>query len=176
MATDIQKNALCYGQKFGHDFDVIGGKCSKCGIQQGELNGGLQKIEYFIKKPEHGLHSERHALAKEISDFCGEPKKFGMYLGIIKNIGLPRAYKIFAELKQAKKIETPGKLFLYLSAYKPRTFSGQDATHQESNNPEKVRGKKPVKEKNNNLPQNGNRKRTQKNTSQKIKKRRKDNA
>jgi hypothetical protein len=77
------------------------------------------KIEYFIKKPEKGIHTEMHALAKEISEFCGEPKKFAMYLGIIKNMGLPRAYKIFAELRQAKEIETPGKLFLYLSSYRP---------------------------------------------------------
>ena len=100
------------------------------------------KIEYFIKKPAKGIHSEMHALAKEISEFCGEPKKFGMYLGIIKNIGLSRAYRIFAEMRQAKEIKTPGKLFLYLTKYKPRTFSVQDATHQESNSPEKVRGKK----------------------------------
>lgn len=76
------------------------------------------KIEYFVKKPTKGIHSEMHALAKEISEFCGEPRKFGMYLGVIKNIGLSRAYQVFAELKQAKVIETPGKLFLYLSAYK----------------------------------------------------------
>ena len=44
------------------------------------------KIEYFVKKPAKGIHSEMHALAKEISEFCGEPKKFGMYLGIIKNV------------------------------------------------------------------------------------------
>lgn len=80
----------------------------------------LQKIEYFVKKPEQGMHSEMHALAKEISEYCGEPKKFGMYLGIIKNIGLPRTYQIFAEMKQGKDIKTPGKLFLYLSAYKKK--------------------------------------------------------
>lgn len=74
------------------------------------------KIEYFVKKPERGMHSEMHALAKEISEFCGEPKKFGMYLGVIKNMGLSRTYQIFAEMKQAKNIKTPGKLFLYLSA------------------------------------------------------------
>jgi hypothetical protein len=41
-----------------------------------------------------------------------------MYLGIIKNIGLPRAYKIFAEIKQSKSVKDKGKLFLYLSSYK----------------------------------------------------------
>ncbi|MEK7153984.1 MAG: hypothetical protein AAB792_00305 [Patescibacteria group bacterium] len=80
------------------------------------MSGQFQKIEYFVKKPEKGIHTEMHALAKEISEFCGEPEKFAMYLGIIKNVGLPRAYRIFAELRQAKEIETPGKLFLYLSS------------------------------------------------------------
>lgn len=80
--------------------------------------GELQKIQFFKKNPEKGIHSEIHALAKEISEFCGEPKKFGMYLGIIKNIGLPRAYKIFSEMRQSKEVKTPGKLFLYLSSYK----------------------------------------------------------
>jgi hypothetical protein len=104
----------------------------------------LTKIEYFVKKPAKGIHSEKHALAKEISEFCGEPKKFGMYLGIIKNIGLPRAYNILADMRQAKKIETPGKLFLYLASSKK--------------------------------PKNGNRERTGKNTPEKTKTRRKNNA
>lgn len=78
------------------------------------------KIEYFIKEPARGIHSEKHALAKEISEYCSEPKKFAMYLGVIKNIGLPRAYKIFAEIRQSKNIKDRGKLFLYLSSYKPK--------------------------------------------------------
>lgn len=78
----------------------------------------LEKIEYFVKKPAKGIYSEMHALAKEISEYCGEPQKFGMYLGIIKNIGLRDAYVVFSTIKQGSKIETPGKLFLYLSAHK----------------------------------------------------------
>ena len=91
------------------------------------------------------MHSEMHALAKEISEYCGEPKKFGMYLGVIKNMGLSRAYQIFAEMKQGKNIKTPGKLFLYLSAYK------------------KVPAVKPKPK-----SRNGNRKRTRKNTPKKT--------
>ncbi len=125
MAYDINKDMIsatkigvpCLGKKVGHNFPVAGGKCTQCGVNQDELGRQFQKIEYFVKKPEKGIHTEMHALAKEISEFCGEPKKFAMYLGIIKNIGLPRAYGIFAELRQTKEIETPGKLFLYLSSY-----------------------------------------------------------
>lgn len=96
----------------------------------------INKIEYFIKKPEKGLHSETHALAKEISEYCCEPKKFGMYLGVIKNIGLPRAYQIFAEMRQAKEIKTPGKLFLYLSAYKKPGLEKIKKNKKASPNPE----------------------------------------
>ena len=120
---------------------------------QNEQNKLPTKIEYFVKKPTKGIHSEIHALAKEISEFCGEPKKFGMYLGVIKNMGLSRAYQIFAKLKQAKEIKTPGKLFLYLSTYR-----------------KKPNGKTKRKNK------NGNRKRTGKNTPEKIKRSQGDNA
>src|SRR3989344_8950174 len=105
----------------------------------------LTKIEYFVKKPEHGMHSEAHALAKEISEFCGEPKKFGMYLGIIKNMGLPRAYQVFAELKQGKEVKTPGKLFLYLSAYKPRKLTRGQETMDNGKKSKKYQKKKRVR-------------------------------
>jgi hypothetical protein len=83
-------------------------------------NDKLTKIEYFVKKPAKGIHSEAHALTKELSEYCGEPKKFAMYLGIIKNIGLKNAYKIFAEIRQAEKVDNKGKLFLYLSSKKAK--------------------------------------------------------
>jgi hypothetical protein len=46
------------------------------------------------------LHSEEHLIAAEISEYCGEPKKFARYLGVIKRIGKHKAYQIFSELKQ----------------------------------------------------------------------------
>lgn len=70
-------------------------------------------------KPERGIHSPLHALAKEISEYCDEPKEFAMYLGIVKNIGLRKAYSIFSEIKHSPKVATRGKLFLYKSKYKP---------------------------------------------------------
>ena len=81
-----------------------------------KISKELQKFKE--KKPERGIHSEMHALAKEISEYCGEPKKFAMYLGIIKNIGLRRAYPIFSKIKQSKNIKNPGKIFVYESIYK----------------------------------------------------------
>lgn len=80
-----------------------------------------------IKKPVRGIHSEAHALAKEISEYCHEPKKFAMYLGIIKRMGLSRAYQVFAELKRSPDVKTPGKLFFWKARFKKqksRTVAG----------------------------------------------------
>lgn len=74
------------------------------------------------KKPERGIHSAKHALAKEISEYCHEPKEFAMYLGIIKNIGLRKAFSIFAEIKKSPKVGERGKLFVYKSAFKEKTL------------------------------------------------------
>ena len=83
------------------------------------MEPAIKKVEFqsIIKRPQRGLHSAKHLLAKEISEYCREPEQFAMYLGIIKNIGLARAHQIFAEMKQSRRVKTPGKLFLYLSAY-----------------------------------------------------------
>ncbi len=148
MAPATKKEALCFGKKTGHNFPVAGGKRTQCGIGQDELSGQFQKIEYFVKKPEKGIYTERHALAKEISEFCGEPKRFAMYLGVIKNIGLPRAYKIFAELRQAKEVETPGKLFLYLSSYLPAQAGQPASPTQTGKKPAKKKAKKKKKKRN----------------------------
>ncbi|OHB17139.1 MAG: hypothetical protein A2913_02130 [Parcubacteria group bacterium RIFCSPLOWO2_01_FULL_40_65] len=83
------------------------------------INKELAKIKE--KKPERGIHGPMHALAKEISEYAGEPKKFGMYLGIVKNIGLKKAYQIFSKIKQSKDVKTPGKLFVYESSYSKKT-------------------------------------------------------
>jgi len=69
-------------------------------------------------KPVRGIHSEIHALAKDISEYCGEPEKFALYLGIIKRIGKDRAYRIFSEIKQSKDIESKAKIFMYMSSQK----------------------------------------------------------
>ncbi len=120
----MNKKASCYNHKFGHNFPVTEGNCTKCGINQNELSIKFKKVavEYKLLEPEKGMHSEMHALAKDISEKFGEPKKFIMYLGIIKNIGIKKAYAIFSEIKQSPKVETPGRLFVYKSKYKDGTY------------------------------------------------------
>jgi len=83
-----------------------------------------QKADKLLKrnKPERGIHGPLHALAKEISEYCGEPKEFAMYLGVVKNIGLSKAFRIFSEIKHSPdaRIADRGKLFLYKSKYKAK--------------------------------------------------------
>lgn len=79
---------------------------------------GKELAKIKEKRAERGIHGPIHALAKEISETFGESKKFAMYLGIIKNIGLRRSYRIFSKIKQSKNIKNPGKIFVYESTYK----------------------------------------------------------
>jgi hypothetical protein len=115
------------------------------------ISGGLTKIAKELEKikrikPERGIHGPMHALAKEISETFGEPNKFAMYLGIIKNIGLRQAYQIFSKIKQSENVKTPGKLFVYMS-------SQSESKYKHSPSPRLRRTK-----------ENGNRKKTKRNT------------
>jgi len=127
-------DAACKGKKFGHNFPVPGGRCLNCGISQNELSGKAkpEKLKETLSqslKPVRGIHSAIHALAKDISEYCKEPKKFALYLGIIKRIGKNRAYQIFSEIKQSKTIKSRAKIFMYLSKDKK--------SKNDSNNPKR---------------------------------------
>ncbi len=68
------------------------------------------------RDPNYTMHSELHALAKDISEYCGEPKKFGMYLGAIKRIGTARAYELFSILKDPRtKARDLGRWFMFMT-------------------------------------------------------------
>ena len=58
------------------------------------------------------LHSEGHYWADVISAAFGERRRFAMYLGVIKRIGIKEAQRIFSEIKQANA-KSPGKLFVW---------------------------------------------------------------
>ncbi|KKR49202.1 MAG: hypothetical protein UT86_C0001G0174 [Candidatus Magasanikbacteria bacterium GW2011_GWC2_40_17] len=79
---------------------------------------GIQKIiKQKLSAENKQIHSPLQYWADIISQSFGERKKFGMYLGIIKRIGLEEAKKIFAEIKQSN-VQNPGKLFLWKSKQK----------------------------------------------------------
>lgn len=108
------------------------------------ISEGLSRIHNELakvkaKKPAWGIHGPIHALAKEVSEYTGEPKKFAMYLGIIKNIGLRKAYRIFSKIKQSKNVKTPGKLFVYESRMKQDSERVRGFIRDESSNSKKAR-------------------------------------
>jgi hypothetical protein len=59
------------------------------------------------------LHSDAHILAEEISTYCREPKRFALYLGVIKRIGTSRARAILRHIKENQwTIKNPARYFL----------------------------------------------------------------
>ncbi len=65
------------------------------------LQGIAKIIKAKLPEKNKNIHSEAHYLADEISTYFNERKKFAMYLGAIKRIGLLEAKQIFSEVKQA---------------------------------------------------------------------------
>ncbi len=89
----------------------------------------MDKISKIIKdtgitqpKQNKNIHSELHYWTDIISSAFGEKNKFGMYLGIIKRIGVGRARQIFAEIQESK-IKNPGRLFVWKS--NPKNFANE---------------------------------------------------
>lgn len=106
--------AACQGQKFGHDFPYPGAKCLKCGVSQALLSqqAVLRRPVLKIKPPKKTLHSKDHLLADELTKYFREPKRFAMFLGIIKRIGFSTALRLFSEVKE-EKARDPKKLFMW---------------------------------------------------------------
>ncbi len=80
----------------------------------------MDGISHLLKKTKtqqkqnKNIHSEIHYWADIISSHFGEKKMFGMYLGVIKRIGVDHAQQIFAQLKDSK-VDNPGRLFIWKS-------------------------------------------------------------
>jgi len=82
---------------------------------------GIKKILNKTTLEENkNIHSELHYWTDTISTAFGERKKFGMYLGIIKRIGVEEAKRIFSEIKDSHA-SSPGKLFLWKASQKNLT-------------------------------------------------------
>lgn len=73
--------------------------------------------------PNKKLHSEAHVLADEICTAFGEKKRFAMYLGVIKRVGVGTARRVFSQLKQDDNADNRGKLFMYLCRKEPQAPS-----------------------------------------------------
>lgn len=83
------------------------------------LEGVKNIIRKRTQRKNQNIHSEAHYWADIISSTFGERKKFAMYLGIIRRVGVKSAQKIFAEIKDSSA-KSPGKLFVWKAARKNR--------------------------------------------------------
>lgn len=83
----------------------------------------MDGIKDLLTKPaksaNKNIHSEVHYWADVISSAFGERKKFAMYLGTIKHIGVPAARQIFSEINDSKPA-TPAKLFFWKASTKSK--------------------------------------------------------
>lgn len=78
------------------------------------------------QKPNKRLHSEIHALADEISSYFNERRRFAMYLGAIKRIGVAQARTIFSEVKSGDARD-PRKLFFWKTREADNDADGKPA-------------------------------------------------
>lgn len=81
------------------------------------MEGVKNIIKRRTKLKNKNIHSEAHYWADVIAREFHERKRFAMYLGIIKRIGLKEAKRIFAEIKESGA-SSPGKLFVWKTARK----------------------------------------------------------
>lgn len=80
-------------------------------------------------KQNKNIHSGIHYWADIISSSFGEKNRFGMYLGIIKRIGVDRARQVFAEIKDSN-IDNPGKLFVWKTSKKNMVITPKEETEK----------------------------------------------
>lgn len=81
------------------------------------MDGIGQILTKTAKNTNKNIHSEAHYWADVISGAFGEKKKFALYLGIIKRVGVEKAKQIFAEIQDGNAA-SPAKLFLWRTSQK----------------------------------------------------------
>lgn len=123
--------APCFNKTHGHQ--MVGECCVRCGMSRAEVNAlfgavvarvGPKLARASKTKPRPSavamarrtMHSEMHALAKDISEYCAEEKLFAQFLGRINQVGLPTAYQAFSELRERVdrgRIRQPGRWWMW---------------------------------------------------------------
>lgn len=99
----------------------IGGVIKRRASDQGGRKPSRRKdhlpgIEMPETRREKYIHSPEHALAAEISAYFAERKKFAVYLGIIKRMGMAQARTLFSSIKSDDtNVRSPRKFFMWLS-------------------------------------------------------------
>src|SRR3990172_4809566 len=96
MKTQISKS-ICEGQKFGHNFVLVGGDCTECGISQFTLSGGVKPI------------------AEKDRDYLGDLKK---RVEANKDKKIQATYHQHLALETAKMLDDMRSLGIYMRLFK----------------------------------------------------------
>lgn len=86
------------------------------------IGTGIQHALSRKKKIAIKLHSEAHLLADEITTAWNEPKKFSMYLGVIKRIGVSPSRALFADLNQRQDLPLSSKAKIFMWNARKKTY------------------------------------------------------
>ena len=78
-----------------------------------KIDFGEKFLEKKIGKKERNIHSYLHELTREVANYVGEPKKFGLWLGVIKNAGEGKTKDVLARMKE-RNIASPKYLIACL--------------------------------------------------------------
>lgn len=101
---------------------IIRRKSSDDAKKKPSKGGQLPGLETPEARKERYMHSEAHVLAAEISAHFGERKKFGVYLAVIRRMGVPQARTLFSSIKSGDaNVANPRKFFMWTSKREPKT-------------------------------------------------------
>lgn len=66
-----------------------------------DLQNYAEKLKIRAKTPKiRGINSYVQEVAKEVCEYVGEPKKFGMWLGIVKRCGPGQVRELLKRMKE----------------------------------------------------------------------------
>lgn len=59
-----------------------------------------QTLKQRSETQKKGIHSYAHEIALEVSAYVGEPKKFGLWLGVVKRVGPGEMLNLLKQMKE----------------------------------------------------------------------------
>ena len=65
-----------------------------------------------------GIHSHEHEIAREVSEYVGKPKKFALWLGIVKRVGAGEMIGLIKQMKE-RGVTSPRYLMVCVRNIKP---------------------------------------------------------
>ena len=97
-----------------------------------------QTLTQRLANQPKGIHSHEHEIAREISEYVGEPKKFALWLGIVKRVGAGQMIGLLKQMKD-RGITSPRYLMGCVRNIKsPQCTPKPSSTAAISENPERA--------------------------------------